>query len=103
MSITNGNLVETSDNVGSTKAYQGTATTTPSTVPASPGNVISQAGITNTGSTDIQVSFDGGITYTNLLKKEFLSWDVKGQITQLYVKTTTSLTTYDILINFEDF
>lgn len=103
MAINNGNLVETSDNIGSTKAYQGTATTTPSAVPAVAGNVISQMGITNTGSVDIQVSFDGGTTYTNLLKKEFLSWDVKGEIQQLYVKTLTSTTTYDILINFENY
>ena len=103
MAITSGNLVETSDNVGSTKAYQGNATSTPSQVPAIANNVISQAGITNTGSTDLQISFDNGVTYTNLLKKEFLSWDVKGKIKQLFVKTNTGSTSYDILINFEDF
>lgn len=103
MSINNGNLVETSDNVGSTKAYQGTATTTASTVPGVADKVISQVGITNTGSSDLQVSFDNGSTYTTLIKKEFLAWDVKGEITQLYVKTPTSSSTYDILINFEDF
>ena len=103
MAINNGNLVETSDNVGSTKAYQGTASTSPSAVPNVAANVISQTGITNTGSVDLQISFDGGLTYTNLLKKEFLSWDVKGEIQQLFVKTTTGTTTYDILINFENF
>lgn len=103
MAISNGNFVETSDNVGSTKAYQGTASTTPSLVPAVADKVISQMGVTNTGSVDLQISFDNGLTYTNLLKKEFLSWDVKGNIKQLYVKTLASTTTYDILINFEDF
>lgn len=103
MGINNGSFSETSDNVGSTKAFQGTATTTPSNVPAVAGNKISQAGVSNTGSIDLQVSFDGGVTFTTLLKKEFLSWDIKGEPTQLIVKTPSGSTTYDILINFEDY
>lgn len=92
---------EIKDNEGSTVAYSGTATTTAANVPATAGNIISGALVENTGSNDLEVSYDGGTTYYTLLKKQFVSWDIKGEITQLVVKTPTGTTTYQALINFE--
>lgn len=103
MGISSPGDVEIRDNTGSTKAYSGTATTTAANIPATAGNVISGCEIANRGSVDMQVSFDGGATFTTILKKESLSWDVKGNIQQLQIKTAASTTTYDALINFEDY
>lgn len=102
MAITAGNNFEISDNVGSTVVYSGTANTTPANVPSSAGNVISGIGVDNTGSLDMQISMDGGTTYKTVGRGEFFSWDVKGQIKQVQVKTPTSTSTYEIVINFED-
>lgn len=90
------------DNIGSTVVYSGTATTTPANVPSSAGNIISGIGLDNTGSLAMQVSMDGGTTYKTIGRGEFFSWNVKGEITQIQVKTPTSTSTYEIVINFED-
>lgn len=95
--------VETKDNDGSTVAYSGTATTTVSNIPAIAGNVISGCEIVNRGSINLEISFDGGATYATLEKKESLSWDIKGNITQIKVKTLVDTTVYGCIINFEDF
>ena len=93
---------EVQDNVGSTVAYSGTATTTPANVPSSADKIISGIGLENTDSNDMQVSMDGGTTYFTIAKKQFFSWNVKGNITQIQVKTPTSTATYQVVINFED-
>jgi hypothetical protein len=93
---------EISDNEGSTVIFSGTATTTPANVPSVAGNVISGAGISNTGSVNLRVSFDGGSTFTTVEKKTFLSWNIKGQVTQIVVETLTGSTTYEIIANLEE-
>lgn len=102
MAINSGSNHEISDNEGSTVVYSGTATTTPANVPASAGNIMSGFGLQNTGNENMQISMDGGTTYFTVGKKDFFAWDVKGNITQVQVKTPASTTTYEIVINFED-
>ena len=92
---------ENSDNSGSTIAYSGTATTTPTAVPASPGAGISQAIVKANGS-NLEVSYDGGSTYWPYDNRASLSWDVKGLPTQLFFRTSSGSTDYDALINFEE-
>lgn len=103
MGISSPGEVEIKDNDGATKAYSGTVTTTPSNIPSVADKVISGMEIVNRGSVDMEISFDGGTTFTTIVKKESLSWDIKGMITQLVVKTISGSTTYDCLINFEEF
>lgn len=89
------------DNEGSSIVYSGTATTTPANVPASAGNIISGFAIKNTGTGDLRISMDGGTTTWTLEKREFFSWNLKGNIRQLIVDTASGSTTYQIVINFE--
>lgn len=101
MAIQAGSNFEISDNEGSTVVYSGTATTTPANVPSSAGAIISGIGVDNTGTLDLLVSMDGGTTYKTIGRGEFFAWDVKGDIKQLSVKTNTSTTTYEIVLNLE--
>lgn len=89
------------DNDGSTVVESGTATTTPANVPSVAGNIISGVGIENYGNADLLTSFDGGTTFKTLEKGGFLSWDVKGNITQLVVKTLSGTADYEIILNLE--
>jgi hypothetical protein len=93
---------EIQDNLGSSVVYSGTATTTPANVPSSAGNIISGFILRNSGTNDMQISMDGGTTYFTVDKRGNFSWNVKGEITQVQVKTAVSTTTYELLINFED-
>lgn len=102
MAISAAGNFEVSDNDGSTIVYSATATTTPANVPASPIGVISGFLVDNTGANEMQVSMDGGTTFKTIAKREFLSWNVKGCITQLVVKTPSATTTYEIIINHEE-
>lgn len=92
---------EVSDNRGSTVVYSGSATTTPAGVPSVAGAAISQALIEPSGN-DFQVSFDGGTTYKSVKRNAVLTWDIKGSPTQLFVKTTSGTSAYEIMINFEE-
>ena len=93
---------ETEDNAGSTQVFTGTATTTPSNVPAVAGNAISGVGIVARRG-NLEVSFDGGLTFWPFEQtRESLTWDVKGRITQLVVRTSSGSVDYRIIINFED-
>jgi hypothetical protein len=94
---------EQKDNLGSTVAFNGTATTTPANVPAVAGNIISGFSIWNDGGVSIQISFDGGTTFHDHDKKSFLSHNIKGEPTQLIFKTVSSSAAYRVVINFEDF
>lgn len=100
MGIGAGSNFETSDNQGATKAYEGTATTTVANVPASAGTAISQC-LVRTFANNFEVSFDGGTTYLKLNKNDALTWDVKGEITQLKIRTSTGTASYRILLNTE--
>ena len=93
---------ETKDNDGRTQAYSGTATTSVASVPSSAGEKIAGASIFNNGSVDLLVSFDGGTSFLALGRKSFFSKNIKGQPTQLQVKTNSGTSAYEIAINFEE-
>lgn len=101
MGIAGGGNFEISDNRGATTAYEGTATTSVANVPSSAGNAISQCLIKSEGN-NLQISFDDGTSFITLDKSEALTWDVKGEITQLQIKTSSGSVNYRILINTED-
>lgn len=92
---------ESKDNDGSTTVESGTATTTPASVPLVAGKVISGYAIDNLGSNSILVSFDGGTTFRTIEKKSYESWNIKGSITQIVVKTLSSTSGYEIMLNLE--
>jgi len=92
---------EVVDNEGSTVVETGTATTTPANVPSAADKIISGFAVDNLGSESLSVSMDGGTTFKAVKKKEFFSWNVKGNITQLVVKTLSGSTAYEIVINHE--
>lgn len=98
---------EMQDLIGQTKHYNGTISTSPTTLPAVADKTISevifkcpyQTPQTKTCS----ISFDGGTTYFTLAVGEFLGWSVKGEIEQVKIKGSTSGVTYDMLINYEEY
>lgn len=91
---------ETSDNDGSTVAYSGTATTTFASVPASPGARISGFMFQVAGE-NVQISADGGTSYFDIPKKGTGAKDVKGEITQLRIKTSSGTSAYSLWVDFE--
>ena len=93
---------ELKDNLGSTISYSGTATTTPASVTGGPGNIISGALITAVGS-NVEVSFDLGTTYYPLPRNATMSWDAKGEIRELFIRTSGGSRQYACIINFEDY
>lgn len=92
---------EISDNQGSTVVESGTATTTPSNVPASAGTAIAGIGVDNTGNGTLEVSMDGGTTFKTVSRGDFFAWNILGEITQLVIKTPSGSTTYEIVLNRE--
>jgi len=93
---------ETRDNDGRSEAFSGTATTSVANVPSSAGQIISGVAIWNDATIGLQVSYDGGTSFHDHDKKSFTSHNVKGNITQLQVKTAASTADYRMIINFED-
>ena len=91
---------KTLENQGATTAYTGTANTTPANVPASAGGVISGVLINPKGN-NFEVSFDGGTSYIPIDRNNIFTWDVKGEITQLLVRTDSGTSDYHILLNTE--
>lgn len=92
---------EVSDNCGSTVAFDGTATTSVSLVPAVAGEAISQIYFNAIGR-NLEVSFDNGTTFYAFDRKDRFTWDVKGEITQLQIRTSSGSSDWSAIINFED-
>jgi hypothetical protein len=97
-----GGEFEIRDNEGSSEVESGTATTTPTAYPTTPGNIISGVSL-QVGLTDIQISFDGGTTYFNVERRGFFSHNVKGNITQVTLKTLSGTSDFELLLNLEDY
>jgi hypothetical protein len=95
---------ETTDRVGTTTHFNGTATTSPALVPASAGDSIAEVLIrnllTNPTANKLEVSFDG-IEYFTLNRSEHIVWGVKGNLTQIYVRSTSGTADYQIIMNRE--
>jgi hypothetical protein len=95
---------ETTDLVGSTTHFSGTATTTPVQLPGSPSTVISEVLIRNTNSTGLQklqVSFDGGTSYFDIEQGDTLIWGPKGEITSVYIRSSSGTVSYQLIMNRE--
>ena len=89
-------IVEIKDNKGTSTAFSGTATTGVTNLPTVAGNVISNATI-YADKKDLQVSFDNGTTYFTFLGSGSLVKNVKGNITQIQVKTVVGSIDFEIL------
>lgn len=97
---------EEKDVSGSTVHYNGTATTTPANIPISDNKVVSEVIIRNTGAvltTFLQVSFDNGTNYFDVLSKEVITWSPKGSQKHFVVRTNVLTTTYQAIVNYEAF
>ena len=92
---------ETEDNAGRTENFSGTATTTVSQIPAVAGESISGY-LFIADERNIELSDDGGITFFPVKNGEAIIWDVKGNITQLHVRSTGGNRDYRCKINFEE-
>lgn len=90
------------DNAGRTENFSGTATTSPVNVPAVANEKISGY-LVVAQDKNLQVSDDGGTTYFTFDDGDAMAWDVKGEITQIQVKTSSGTADYKIKINFEEF
>jgi len=93
---------DTQDNIGSSVAFSGTATTTPASVPGAPDKVISGFMFSFAGA-NIEISTDGGTSYFEFPKNAYGYRDVKGSPTQILIRTTTGTTGYKLWIDFEDY
>lgn len=93
---------ESQDNTGSSVAYSGTATTTIANIPVSADKAISGFMFSFDGA-NVEISMDGGITYFEFPKNSYGYKDIKGEPTQLKIRTTSGSTGYNILIDFEDY
>ena len=91
---------ETQDNVGTTIAYSGTATTTAAAVPAVADKVISGFMWVVDGS-NVEISADGGVTFFRLPKNSQGYKDIKGSPQQLRIRTSSGSTGYDLWVDFE--
>lgn len=85
---------------GTTASYSGSATTSPSLVPAVAGNAIKEILLKNESSSiAVLVSLDGGSTYFSIPAERTLSVDpVRGDITQVLVKTLSGTASYSSII-----
>ena len=95
---------ETTDRVGTTTHFNGTATTTPALIPSVAGDSIAEVLIRNLLSNPtadrLEVSFDGS-EYFTLNRSEHIVWGVKGDLKQIYVRSTQNTCDYQIIMNRE--
>lgn len=92
---------EISDNSGSTEAFSVTATTSVQSVPSTPGEIISGFMFSVNGN-NVEISADGGVSFFKLPKDAVGAKDIKGEITQLQVRTSSGSTALELWIDFED-
>lgn len=91
---------EIQDNTGRTEAFSVSATTTVTNVPSTAGQKISGVMFTVEGS-NAEISLDGGTSYFKLPKDASGFKDVKGEPTQLKVRTSAGSADIELLIDFE--
>lgn len=96
---------EIQDLDGTTTHFSGTLLTTNTAIPGSATTVISElifkCPYQTPTSRTCQISFDGGTSFFTLGVGEFIGWTPKGRIKQVHIKSNTSGTTYDLIINRE--
>lgn len=92
---------EQQDNVGTTIHISGTATTTPTDYPSSPGNKIQRLMLDNLGNKTIKFSVDGGTNYKSVVKGGAIVKTLRGNIRQIKIKTDSSTSEFDGFIDAE--
>ena len=86
-------------NEGGTENFSGTLNTTAIQIPSSADKIISGFLIVADGS-NIEFSDDGGSTWFPLERRERISWDAKGLIKQISLRTSSGTADYRAKINF---
>lgn len=90
---------------GTTKQYSGSVGTSPSSVPAIAGDPIKTCIVKNgetIGNRRLLFSIDGtGLVFHSLGPNEWLSYPIRGGITQIQVKANIPTVQYEIIINTE--
>ncbi len=101
---------EQTDKAGTTQHFNGTAGTTAVNLPNIPGNVISEFFLrvprqSGFGANDyVEISLDNGAAYTRFYRGDGIGFSVKGDITQLKVRSSkNSGAEYQLILNFEDY
>lgn len=96
---------ESADLLGSTDHFNATVGTTATAVPAVAGNVIAEVMIknknTNPVSTNLFVSFDGGVAFWTVEARTTFAWSVRGSKAQIHIKASAAGTAYEIIMNRE--
>lgn len=103
---------ESEDLIGTTKHFNGNVSTSWTTVPSTPDNVIAEAfvkcSIDQQPTKRLFVSFDGGEGYLLLAPGEGIGWSIKSSkssvsgITQILLKGNMANVTYEVILNRED-
>jgi len=89
-------------NAGTTKHFNGTATASPSDIPAVAGGNIRTVFMTvpkQAGAAGVLISFDGGVEYTEIQERGSIIWPILGSVTQIKVKTSVGSFKYEIILN----
>ncbi len=95
---------ETQDRDGSTSHHNGTATSGAVGVPSVAAGFITEVLMTvpkQAGSAAVKISFDGGTNYIEVKELGHIVWPMKGDITQVFVKTDSGSFDYEIILNRE--
>jgi hypothetical protein len=96
---------EVVDRQGTTEQFNGTVDTLGAQVPGVAGNVIAEVlvrnKLSNPSSVKLLVSLDGGVTFFTLNRSEHMIWGLKGAVTQIEVKASSSTVDYEIIMNRE--
>jgi hypothetical protein len=96
---------ESRDNFGTTSSFVSTVGTTAINVPGAASGRISEFYIhnpaSNSASTIIQFSIDGGTNYHSLPWNSAITWTPKGNVTQIKIKANAASKNYEALLNIE--
>lgn len=94
---------ETGDNLGTTSHFNSTVGTTAVAVPSVAGNNIDEFFLynpySNSKSSVLLFSMDGGSTFTDLPWNSSFSWTPKGTVKQIFIKANAAATAYQFIIN----
>lgn len=94
---------ETQDREGSTSHHNGTATSVAAGVPSVAAGFITEVLMTvpkQSGNAAVKISFDS-VNYIEVKELGHISWSMKGDVTQVFVKTDSGSFDYEIILNRE--
>jgi hypothetical protein len=96
------NFPTSANTSGTTHHFNGTVSTTPASIPAVAGNVITSIYIenfNNLGGVNLLISFDAGTTFKTIERDAALYVEPKGDLTQVVIKGSSATTNYEIILN----